>query len=252
MLNWRRSDFVSLVKRLRWPLSLSAGAAGFGLFLFGVSKFLTAFGIALGIFLILGAFAVIARRLIPGKDVQAKLSQLARATPLAIWGLAVAHAGLGVTTIGVTAMSTFQSSAVLAMRPGQSVMLAGDRVTLENVGIIRGANFEANQAQFRIEGPWGARELFSQRRFFPASQTETTLAGIGTGFFRNTYISIGDESASGGRVVRMWNHPLVNWIWAGALLMALGGTISLADRRLRVGAALSLRPRVPQSESVPA
>jgi cytochrome c-type biogenesis protein CcmF len=252
MLNWRRGDFVLLLRRLRWSLVLSGAAIGSGLLLFGFTNGLAALGIALGIFLVLGAFTVIARRLAPGTDVRAGLSQLLRATPLAVWGLAVAHAGLGVTTIGVTATSVFQSSRVLAMRPGQSVMLAGDRVTLESVGTIRGANFEANQAQFRVEGRWGTRELFSQRRFFPASQTQTTLAGIGTGILGNTYISIGDQSASGGLVVRMWNHPFVDWIWAGAFLMALGGAVSLSDRRFRVGAAASVRRRAAQSDAVAA
>ena len=252
MLNWKRSDFGTLSKRLRWPSLISAAAVGIGLTLFGVTKLLAVLGFGLGVFLILGAIAVIGRRLIPRTGVRAGFSQLLHATPLAVWGLAVAHAGLGVTTIGVTAMSMFQSSNVLAMRPGESVMLASERVTLENVGVIRGANFEANQAQFRVQGRWGERELFSQRRFFPASQTETTLAGIGTGVLGNTYISIGDQSASGGLVVRMWHHPFVNWIWAGAFLMALGGSISLSDRRLRIGAAISFKPRAARGEAMPA
>jgi cytochrome c-type biogenesis protein CcmF len=55
------------------------------------------------------------------------------------------------------------------------------------------------------------------------------------GIFGNTYIALGDRDESGGLVVRMWNHPLVDWIWAGALMMALGGAVSLSDRRLRLG-----------------
>jgi cytochrome c-type biogenesis protein CcmF len=36
--------------------------------------------------------------------------------------------------------------------------------------------------------------------------------------------------------VRLYHEPLVPWIWAGALVMMLGGGVSLSDRRLRVGA----------------
>jgi cytochrome c-type biogenesis protein CcmF len=69
------------------------------------------------------------------------------------------------------------------------------------------------------------------------------LAGIGLGILGNTYISVGDPNPDGSIVVRMWRHPLVDWIWAGAFLMAFGGMLSLADRRLRVGfAAPALRP----------
>ena len=55
---------------------------------------------------------------------------LARATPLAVWGLVIAQAGLGVTTIGVTAVSAWQTNKVLSMSPGQSTSLGGNTVTM--------------------------------------------------------------------------------------------------------------------------
>ena len=65
----------------------------------------------------------------------------------------------------------------------------------------------------------------------------TTEAGIYTHVFSQTYVSLGDASANGGaNVVRVWYKPLVTLIWYGCVLMALGGAVSLADRRLRVGA----------------
>jgi cytochrome c-type biogenesis protein CcmF len=36
--------------------------------------------------------------------------------------------------------------------------------------------------------------------------------------------------------VRLWDHPLIVWIWLGGFTMALGGLVSLSDRRLRAGA----------------
>ena len=41
---------------------------------------------------------------------------------------------------------------------------------------------------------------------------------------------------SGGYVLRLYHNPLVPWIWLGAAAMALGGLVSLSDRRHRVGA----------------
>jgi cytochrome c-type biogenesis protein CcmF len=81
----------------------------------------------------------------------------------------------------------------------------------------------------------------SERRLFPASQTTTTQAAINVGLLGNIYISVGDRAAD-GLVVRMWNHPLVNLIWGGAFLMALGGAVSLADRRVRI-AVIRRAPR---------
>ena len=37
--------------------------------------------------------------------------------------------------------------------------------------------------------------------------------------------------------LRAYHKPLISWIWGGALVMALGGLVSLSDRRWRVGAA---------------
>ena len=76
--------------------------------------------------------------------------------------------------------------------------------------------------------------MISERRLFPASQTTTTDAGISWGFFGNIYISVADQNPDGGLTVRIWNHPFVDWIWAGGLMMAFGGAVSMADRSLRV------------------
>ena len=99
-----------------------------------------------------------------------------------------------------------------------------------------GPNYQADQARFTVVSHAGSRTLVSERRLFPASQTTTTQAGIGTGFLGNVYVSIGEQGA-GGLVVRIWDHPLVDWIWGGGFLMVLGGALSLSDRRFRVGAA---------------
>ena len=36
--------------------------------------------------------------------------------------------------------------------------------------------------------------------------------------------------------MRLYHKPLVLLIWLGAVVMVLGGALSLSDRRLRVGA----------------
>jgi len=44
-------------------------------------------------------------------------------------------------------------------------------------------------------------------------------------------VSLGDPTEDGGWTVRVYHKPLVNWIWGGALLMALGGLFAVTDRR---------------------
>ena len=235
MLAWKRNVWREVIAPLRVSLLIAAAVLVFALSVFGVTFALTAGGLALGTFLIGGAVAVLVRRyrVTSGSDWR----RFTRSTPLATYGFVLAHAGLGVTTLGITAVTAFQTEKVLNMRAGQSVDLAGQEVRLESVLPMQGPNYQAIEALFRIKSRTGERVLVSQRRFFPGSQTQTTDAGIGVGILGNTYVSVGDQTPDGSIVVRMWDHPLVDWIWAGAFLMAFGGMLSLADRRLRIGFA---------------
>jgi cytochrome c-type biogenesis protein CcmF len=234
MLNWKRDEMSRLLARVRWPAALAGGVLIASAIVFGVGHIVSILALALGAWLIAGAALVLARRWRLGELSLADSMDLARATPLAVIGLVVAHAGLGITTIGIASVSAWQTNKVLSMSPGQSVKLGGNTITMMAVQPIVGPNYEANQARFEVAGPFGVRTLVSERRLFPASQTTTTDAGINWGFFGNIYISVADPNPDGGLTVRMWNHPFVDWIWAGGLLMAFGGAVSLADRSLRV------------------
>jgi cytochrome c-type biogenesis protein CcmF len=74
-----------------------------------------------------------------------------------------------------------------------------------------------------------------------SSQTTTTQAGIHVGLLGNLYVSMGDESPT-GVIVRIYNHPLIIWIWSGGFIMAFGGLVAFSDRRLRLGVARRSAP----------
>ena len=79
----------------------------------------------------------------------------------------------------------------------------------------------------------------------PVAQMPTTEAAIDNGFWRDVYLVIGDPQEGGGWAVRTYIKPLSNWIWGGSILMALGGLLSLSDRRFRVGAVTRRVPADP-------
>lgn len=235
VLQWKRDSLKSLFTKVRWP-AVAALAAGVGaLLLFGSTSVLAGIGFALAAWLIVGAFVIPWRR-----------RHVLRTTPMSVIGMVIAHAGLGVMTAGVTAMSGFETSKVLVMRPGDTATLGSSRFTLGAVDAVRGPNYEAQRAQFSVRQGNTIRDLVSERRFYPNSQNQTTEAGIGGGILGNVYVAIGAPDAGGtGITVRIYNHPLVGWIWGGALLMALGGVASLSDRRFRIGVGAPSRPQVP-------
>ena len=80
------------------------------------------------------------------------------------------------------------------------------------------------------------------KRFFATRQQTVAEAGIVTLGLGQVYVSLGDQHPDGTIDARMFWKPLVSLIWGGAIVMGLGGLLSLSDRRLRIGVAFR-RPR---------
>jgi cytochrome c-type biogenesis protein CcmF len=228
MLSWKRDTAQKIGPKLRWT-GLAALAALLGtLIAGGLENWPAALGFALAMWLIAGTFTFIARRWRLGEG--GDWRRLARTTPLAVYGMALAHAGLGVTVAGITAMGAFQSSHILVMRGGETVEVGGVPLRLDGIREVRGPNYIAEQAVFDL----GGKPLVSERRFYPSAQSQTTEAAIEANLLGNRYVAIG-ERQDGGIVVRAYHHPLVGWIWGGIAMLALGGMVSLSDRRFRIG-----------------
>jgi cytochrome c-type biogenesis protein CcmF len=246
MLAWKRDTLPALWAKLKLPLAVTVGVWGVLWAALGAKQATTAFGLALGFWLILGGVLVLLRR---WKGASGFSWRLVRTTPAAVIGMALAHAGLGVTTAGVAMMSGYATSKILVMRPGETTTLGDMRVTLAGVGQAQGPNYQAVQARFKVEQRGQSRDLSSERRFYPVSRNQTTEAGIAASLLGNAYLAIGDEqrdAKGNGIVVRIYDHPLVGWIWFGGLMMAMGGAASLADRRFRIGAPTrAVAPRLP-------
>ena len=74
-----------------------------------------------------------------------------------------------------------------------------------------------------------------EKRFFPTNSTTTTEAAIDNGLTRDLYIVLGAKQTSNSWVIRTYLKPFINWIWIGAAVLAIGGLLSLFDKRLRLG-----------------
>ena len=78
----------------------------------------------------------------------------------------------------------------------------------------------------------------------------TGEAGIATLNLGQVYVSLSEENPDGSLDARLYWKPFVVLIWIGAVIMAIGGLLSLADRRLRIGVAARARRR--ETAAVPA
>jgi cytochrome c-type biogenesis protein CcmF len=112
------------------------------------------------------------------------------------------------------------------------VNAGGYEVRLENVTQLRGPNYQAVRADMQVSknGSFVAM-LHPEKRAFTTAQSVTSEAAIDRSIFRDIYVSLGEQAEGGGWTVRVYHKPLVNWIWGGALLMAIGGAFAVTDRR---------------------
>ena len=157
----------------------------------------------------------------------------------------VAHAGLGVTILGISLLMAWQQEDIRVAQLGEQFDVGAYTLTLNAVDEVPGPNYQSLIADVTVarSGREVAR-LFPEKRFYPVAAMPTTEAAIDNGFFRDVYVVIGDPQADGGYAVRTHLKPFANWIWGGAILMALGGLLSLTDRRLRVAAGATRTPGV--------
>jgi cytochrome c-type biogenesis protein CcmF len=235
-LKWKRDKILAALPHLKWAgLIALATAALTAALSFG--QLLAASAMGLAIWLVAGSLAVVAYRCRLGKVPLSKSWELACRTPRSVYGLVTAHMGLGFAIAGITGMTAWPDEAILMMRPGQTAAISGYDVRLQDIRPVEGPNYTAERAEFEVTSSGvSVTHLASERRFYPVREQQTTNAGIRTNLISNIYIAIGEPDSKGAWAVRIYYHPLAPWIWLGGFTMALGGFISLADRRLRVGA----------------
>ena len=163
--------------------------------------------------------------LVLGKDMYQRRNAWTRA----YLGMTLAHFGFAVTLVGIGITSAFSSEQDLRMAVGDSAMADGIEWRFVGLRQVQGANYVADQGEFLADG---ARLVAEKRRYHSGGQV-LTEAGIAAGFGRDLFVVLGEPLPDGAWGVRVSYKPLVRWVWLGALLMAIGGTLAIADRRYR-------------------
>jgi cytochrome c-type biogenesis protein CcmF len=153
-------------------------------------------------------------------------------TPLATWGMVVAHLGVGVALIGMASDSAFTQERLAVARPGDKLTVGPWLVELAGVAPVAGPNWTAIEAHLRASRGVGAETLRPQARVFTSPLTETTEAAIHTAWNGQLYAVIGKQRDDGWQL-RLWWKPFVTLIWLGGMLIALGGAIALVGRLWR-------------------
>ncbi|MEO6114211.1 MAG: cytochrome c-type biogenesis CcmF C-terminal domain-containing protein, partial [Sphingomicrobium sp.] len=153
-----------------------------------------------------------------------------RRTPLATWGMVLAHLGVAVAILGAASNSGFTRETLATARPGDTVAVGPWLLRFRQVTPTAGPNWTAIEAEISASRGGGVTMLRPQSRFFPEPPTTTNEAAIDTSWDGQLYVVIGEQGADGRWQLRAWWKPFVTLIWLGGILIALGGTLSLFGR----------------------
>jgi cytochrome c-type biogenesis protein CcmF len=245
LLAWKRGDILGVAQRLMAAALLAALAVAASSALERRGPHLAPFGVGIAIFVMAGAVTDIAERtMILRVPFRAALRR-ALGLPRSAWGTAFAHFGIGVTLLGIVAVTAWGSERIAEVRPGGSLDIAHYRLTFDGVFSRAGSNYQDVVGHFTVRRTNG--ELIGvmepSRRTFPARNMATTEAALMSRGASQLYLSLGDPNPDGTVPVRLYFKPNVLMIWLGALIMFFGGGLSLSDRRLRVGAPRPAKAR---------
>ncbi len=238
LLTWKRADALGALQRLWLAAVLALAAGGAVLALQSPHKLFAAAGVAIGCWMVFGALTEVAERSRLGRIPLVDAARRLRTLPLGAWGMTLAHIGLGLFVMGACFETAWKAEGSQALAPGQQMQVGGYTLRLDQAGDADGPNYDATRAIVTLtRGGAHVCDAAPERRFFPAGGQTTSEVAICQRGLDDLYIVLGDGRAGAdGRtqwVVRAYINPWARLIFFGPLIMALGGLISLADRRLR-------------------
>ena len=241
ILPWKRGNLRRATRSMSGVAILAVVLGALTWVLQTGGSMLAPIGLALGVWLVAGTLTDLWMR--GGRrGIGARLNRIIR-LPRADWGKALAHGGLGITIFAVSAMLGWSSEDIRVANLGESFEHNGYTITLTDVRREQGPNYLSSMGYVDIhrDGVLVA-QLRPEKRIYPAAGMPTTEAAIDYGFTRDIYLALGDPQDGGGWALRTYVKPFANWLWGGAIIMALGGFMSLSDRRYRVAAGARKAP----------
>ncbi len=244
LLAWKRGDLQGVMQRL-WVAALIALACGLAAFaLISPRKAFSAAGVAMGAWLVLGALVELGERTRMFRVSAAESWRRFVGLPRGAWGMTLAHLGLGVFVLGACFETGWKIEAAETLPVGGRLALGEYSLVLDDIRAVDGPNYEAERGLLRaFKGEKQICAPTPERRFYPTGGQTTSEVAICTRGLDHLYVVLGERRDAGGQpvwLVRAYWNPWALLIFLGPAIMAIGGLISLSDRRLRLAAGRRL------------
>ena len=231
---WKRAKLPALAVRLRWAFALSFITAVLLPFVIGGWKWRVSLGLLLAFWIVATAVQNIFSRL---RSSAGGLLNRLKTPSRSFYGMHLAHIGVAVFIAGISIVTSYQTEKDVKMEIGDTVTAGGYEFRLNNIAQLQGPNYQAVRADVQVTKNGAVVAMMHpEKRAFTAAQNVTSETAIDRSLIRDLYLALGEPVEGGGWTVRVYYKPLVNWIWLGALLMAIGGAFAITDRRYAVEA----------------
>jgi cytochrome c-type biogenesis protein CcmF len=234
-LRWKQDSPTEQLWRLRWIFLASLTFGMIWPLFVGSWSFLAGIGAFLGLWIIGSSLKDLVERLLPRAGSSQGLGTRARRLGRSYVGMQFAHIGVALVVIGITFVLGYDDERDVRMVVGEKVEVGGYAFRLDALERIQGPNFEADQATVAVYKD-GRRmtTLRPQMREYYSQNQPMAQTSLHRGFFRDLYVNMGEPLPGNAWVMRVYYKPYMNWVWAGAILMGLGGFLAASDRRYRV------------------
>ena len=235
LAKWKQAELPELAHRLKWAFAVALVTALLLPFTLGRWSPMISFGLLLALWVMISGFVNLKQRLQQLSAGGASLGKRLFSLPRGYYGMLLAHCGVAVFIVGVTLVKGYEVEKDVRMQAGDTVEVGAYTFRLDGFVQVPGANYDATRGLISVlKNGRPAGTMFPEKRLYHVQQMPMTEAAIDTGFTRDLYVSLGEPVAGDAWVVRIYYKPFVDWIWGGALLMALGGIFAVSDKRYRL------------------
>ncbi|HEY0914253.1 MAG TPA: heme lyase CcmF/NrfE family subunit [Solimonas sp.] len=231
-VGWKRAKFKEVVRQLRWPAALAVVLAIVLPFLWVDGNSFAVFGgVLLGCWVLLTSVHDLWGRVRAKRSLLNGLSSV----PRSVWGMTMAHIGLGVWVLGVAFVSLYSVERDVRLAPGESAELHGYQYFLRGVEPVRGPNYDADRGTVEVtRDGTSITILHPEKRLYRAQQSVMTEAAVDESPIRDLYVALGEPFDNGDWSLRMYYKPAMQLVWWGGFIMFFGGILAASDRRYRL------------------
>ncbi|QUD86110.1 heme lyase CcmF/NrfE family subunit [Phenylobacterium montanum] len=241
LLAWKRGDLAGALQRLWIAAALAVGAGVLVTVLSARLSWLPIVGVTVGAWLIFGALAELAERMRLGRAGPAEAFRRLCNLPRGAFGMTLAHIGVGVFILGAAYETTYRVEAAAVLAPGDHLKVGAYDLALNSVGDAEGKNYLAQRGSLTVtRAGQPICQAAPERRLYAPGRQSTSKVALCEHKLGDVYIVLGEQRPGPhgglGWLVRAYWNPWARLIFGGPLLMAIGGAVSLSDRRLRIAA----------------